>query len=440
MSESSEFSGYFGMESGDSVESQLVTENIIGTGATCTVYRVRKDGVQVALKRLKPELRLNAAFVAAYRKEFEIGIRLRHDALPVFKRFRADQHEVYIIEDFIDGVNLKDFLSAEDGKKYFRKEENVNIFLNQLLDVVTYLHRSGVIHCDLKPENIMLRHSDRAVMLIDLDKAYCDTHNLTHGGTRGMSDPLPPTDKPTASKDFAAIGRIAELICGGEKQTSRKYRRFCNFCAKSGITADELRRVLQSSRQILRTFTEIAISCVGVILLLTLVFFRNGKMQVSESGKELKATSIDAEANILGTDESYAYESERFVGYPTMTESEKLSTIKLKSTYPTEMSHDFDIRMAEYIKAAEEALTYLRSGNISEEGLQQIATKLESLWSSSYNGMLDDYRKHCPDASEAEIYQAVITASGSSKAFRVMNAYTKELLDTIRTRSEIAGL
>lgn len=441
MSETSEFSGDFGLESHDSVESQLGPENICGTGATCTVYRIRQDGVLVALKRLNSDLRHNSALIAAYRKEFEIGRKLRHEGLPVFRKLRADQQDVYIIEDFIDGVNLQDFLSSEDGKAYFQKEKNVSQFLSQLLDVVTYLHRSGIIHCDLKPENIMLRHTDRAAMLIDLDKAYCDTHDLTHGGTPGISDPLQPEVKPTAAKDFAAIGRIAELISDPGKWHNRKFRRFRNLCNNPDVSTEQLQQALKASANKSWTVTGIVIACIAIITLASVVFlnnvvFINNKERSVEGEENLKINSDPIEPNSSGVDESSRGVSEPSILTQPQEDSALSQDSKVKSPRPTAEISDFDTRMTNFIKTAEAGLASLRSGNLPDEALQQLAGKLETLWTSSYNKMLDDYRQNHPDASEAEVYQAVINASGSSKALRIMNAVNNEMLDTLRERSK----
>lgn len=439
MSGTSEFSGDFGLESHDAVESQLVTENICGKGATCTVYRIRQDGVQVALKRLNSESRHNSALISAYRKEYEIGRRLRHDGLPVFRKLRADQHEVYIIEDFIDGIDLEAFLASDEGMVYFQKEKNVSQFLLQLLDVVTYLHRSGIIHCDLKPANIMFRHTDRAVMLIDLDKAYCDTHDLTHGGTPGISDPLQTALKPTAAKDLAAIGRIVELISDRGIRLNRKFRRFRNLCKNPAVSSEELQQALKHSGN--KSWTVAGIVTAGVLFIaLASVISQNKKERLNESEEDLITNTDSIQANFSIFDVSSQGESEEKVFTQPIEKPALTSESNVKLTGPSEELSDFDIRMADYIKTAEAGLVSLRSGNLRAEELQQLAVNLETLWSSRYNKMLEDYRKQYPDASEAEVYQAVINASGSSKAFRIMNAVNMELLDTIRARSKAISL
>lgn len=71
--------------------------NVCGESASCVVYRMRLDGAQVAVKRLKQGYRANPLYVAAYEKEYQIGRQLKHDALPVYREFHEDKDELYII-------------------------------------------------------------------------------------------------------------------------------------------------------------------------------------------------------------------------------------------------------------------------------------------------------------------------------------------------------
>ncbi len=140
----------------DLVRNSFTDKNICGESTSCIVYHTRWQGLRVAVKRLKAEYRTDPRYVESYRKEYQLGRQLKHDALPVYREMHEDANEVYIVMDFIDGVSLKGFLASDDGPEYFSSLDNLKRFLTQLLGVVAYLHRSGIIHCDIKPANIML--------------------------------------------------------------------------------------------------------------------------------------------------------------------------------------------------------------------------------------------------------------------------------------------
>ncbi len=159
----SDFGSGFSENNLDSVTVGFTDQNICGEGASCIVYRMRLSGLLVAVKRLREEYRTDPSYIASYRKEFQIGQRLKHDALPVYRDFHEDIKNVYIVMDYVDGISIEEFIKTAEGVKYFSSAENVRRFLKELLNVMGYLHRCGVIHCDLKPANIMLRHIDRGV-------------------------------------------------------------------------------------------------------------------------------------------------------------------------------------------------------------------------------------------------------------------------------------
>ncbi len=246
----------------DSILNGFIDENICGESASCIVYRMHWQGWRVAVKRLRAEYRTTPEYVAAYRKEYQLGQQLKHDGLPIYRDFHKGSDEVYIVMDFIDGISLSDFLETDTGQVYFSFAENVKRFLTQLLDVVSYLHRSGMIHCDIKPANIMLRHSDRSVMMLDLDKCYTDSLNRTHGGTAILCNPLAGGETPTTAKDFIAIGNLIDYIAERvPKSTARRFRKFRDACRSKDATDERLSQVLRyRSKSYLWAIGVIAIS------------------------------------------------------------------------------------------------------------------------------------------------------------------------------------
>lgn len=429
---SSEFGPQFVAVSQESVEAQFIAENICGEGAGCVVYRVRLDGLLVAVKRLSDRHRLNAAFIAAYRKEFEIGRRLRHMALPVYRELRADARDVYIVMDFIDGATLDDFLDTSRGKDYFRDDENLRNFLSRTLDVLAYLHRSGVVHCDLKPANLMLRHSDCSVILIDFDKAYCDTHDLTHGGTPGMSDAVTGQSKPMATKDFAALGRVMDVLLSRDNRSvPRRFRRFRKLCDQPGITADKLKNALEASA---KKTTNIVVTVAALIVSVMAVyglFFqeRNALPDSREGAKEynnVAQTAPDTAETVITPDKAVTAPDE-IVNAP-----ETGSSVVGRDNRVDNI--DFDGRMERYVKETVSARAALRSGKLTDTEIQDMTQRTSDLYLQTYERIIEDYRKMHPTASETDVYRDVIAAAGSSRAFKIMQSFSKELVDTINSR------
>ena len=177
-------------------------------GGTCQCFRVRLYGRLHFLKKLKPELRTDPRYVAALRKEFETGYRLDHPHLVRFVSATDDS----ILMDYVDGETLDKFIDHHPD--YFKKKENADRMVMQLLDVVGYLHQNQIVHLDLKPSNILVTRIGRDVKLIDLGFSYTDSHTDTMGYTAGYAAPeqFNGSSLPDARTDIYAIGKVLQQL------------------------------------------------------------------------------------------------------------------------------------------------------------------------------------------------------------------------------------
>lgn len=192
-------------------------------GSTCDVYRTRWQRREVLVKRLKEELRSKPLYLDALDKEFDIGVRLRHRSLPEYREFHRD----YIVMDYIDGLTLAEMIRRDDP--WLRDERNIVKMLRELVDVVDYLHCQGVVHCDIKPDNIMITARGRNLVLIDFDKSYTDALNDTSGHPAMYG--LPMDQAGSISMDFNGIGMVVErlkaAVEGFRFSRSRRFLRAC---------------------------------------------------------------------------------------------------------------------------------------------------------------------------------------------------------------------
>lgn len=177
-------------------------------GSTCDGFRVRLYGKMYFMKRLKPAFASDPLYRAILQKEFETGFTLEHPGLVRY----VSRGEDYIIMEYVEGETLEAFLASHPG--YFQKMENADRFLQQLLDVVGYLHAHQVLHIDLKPQNILLTDIGHDVRIIDFGFCYTDGFSDTTGRTDFYAAPEQKEEDGKADErtDIYAIGKILQQL------------------------------------------------------------------------------------------------------------------------------------------------------------------------------------------------------------------------------------
>lgn len=190
------------------------------------IYLAEKSGKRIVLKAPSDN---DAKSLALLQREWDLSIGLSHPSLAYcFAYEETSPVGPCIAREYVDGRSLSDWLgenpSLEQRKKVFA----------QLLSVMEYLHKKGVIHNDLSPSNILVSRADNALKLIDLGFADNDMqlmHSL--GGTRNYSSPeLLAGQKVDARSDIWSLGAIMREMFPG------RYRR---IAAKAMRPEPELR-------------------------------------------------------------------------------------------------------------------------------------------------------------------------------------------------------
>src|SRR5215216_4030205 len=133
-------------------------ERLLGQGGMGAVYLATHLGTErfVALKLIAPQFMRNEEFVERFKREARAAGRLRHPNVVDVTDFgfaRAGGESVaYLVMEYLDGCTLGDVL-AEEGR--LPLDWAVDI-LEQVCSAVHEAHQQGVVHRDLKPDNIWL--------------------------------------------------------------------------------------------------------------------------------------------------------------------------------------------------------------------------------------------------------------------------------------------
>ena len=153
----------------------------IGHGGMATVYRARDSSLDrfVALKVLHPHLQRTSEARARFTREAKSVAKLRHPhILEIYDYSGESSDETYIAAELLTGPTLKEFVLRQ---KDLPPEIAAAIAL-QLAEALSEAHAKGIIHRDVKPENVMI-HEDRCIKLTDFGIAHMvDTHTFTATG------------------------------------------------------------------------------------------------------------------------------------------------------------------------------------------------------------------------------------------------------------------
>ena len=169
------------MTSGTIVGHRYRILEVIGTGGMAHVYRAMNLSSRkiVAIKVLKDEFRNDAEFLRRFEREARAVLHLSHEN--IVRAFDVGEADglPYIVLEFVDGRTLKDIID-ENGPMPSRIAVALVV---QVLDALGAAHAAGIIHRDVKPQNVIVMQSGK-VKLMDFGIAReVDANTVTFTGS-----------------------------------------------------------------------------------------------------------------------------------------------------------------------------------------------------------------------------------------------------------------
>jgi formylglycine-generating enzyme required for sulfatase activity len=174
----------------------------LGQGGMAAVYRVwdMRLNAPLALKEMTPQPGLDAATLTQLRRQFEqeasVLANLSHPFLVDVTDFFEESGNDYLVMKFVEGESLDECIGREGALP----EDRVLAWADQLLDALEYCHGQGIIHRDIKPQNVIIRADGRAVLVdFGLVKLWDPDDPRTRTAMRGMGTPeyAPPEQYST---------------------------------------------------------------------------------------------------------------------------------------------------------------------------------------------------------------------------------------------------
>lgn len=208
------------------LQNNYFLRELIGSGATADVYlawdKVRIT--QLAIKVLHENLAADARFQKMFRQEAEFMRELRHPNIVRLFDFGEDKAKarnkiVFIAMEYIRGPNLRGLLS--ERKKPLSLAETSQI-LAAVCKALHFAHRSKVLHCDVKPANILIAQNERQdilekeVFLADFGISHWALQQKRGGTPAYMAPELFTGATVTEQTDIYALGvTLYEMLSGG---------------------------------------------------------------------------------------------------------------------------------------------------------------------------------------------------------------------------------
>jgi predicted Ser/Thr protein kinase len=167
---------------------QLEIIELLGQGGMGTVYKARQKHLDrlIALKVIPPEAAKEPAFAERFAREARALARLNHPNIVTVHDFGQSDGVYFLLMEFVDGLNLRQTMQTGN----LTPQEALAI-VPHICDALQYAHDQGIVHRDVKPENVLLDKAGRvkiadfglAKLLTHLPQDFTLTHSMQVMGT-----------------------------------------------------------------------------------------------------------------------------------------------------------------------------------------------------------------------------------------------------------------
>lgn len=194
------------------LSNRYLLEERLGTGGMALVYRAKDQMLErnVAIKILRETYLNDPDFQDLFRQEARAAANLSHPNLVTVHDFGLDDGRLFIVMEYVPGTHLKNMLQRRGRLPL---EETLDLMI-QACAGIGYAHRAGLVHCDIKPHNLLIT-PDRRLKVTDfgIARALASIHpdekaEVVWGSPLYFSPEQAAGNAPSPASDVYSLGVI----------------------------------------------------------------------------------------------------------------------------------------------------------------------------------------------------------------------------------------
>ena len=278
------------------------------------IFTANNHGKKVIVKALKAECADDAACKASLRQEYETTSMLDNKYIRKTIDFtNIEGLGDCIIFEYVDGKSL-----AEHVRVGTLSEKQVKSILTEVCDGLNFLHRNGLVHCNLNPENVMVSANDGHVKLIDIGvpetKQDADRELLIKEMEFVAPEIIKGEDFDSRA-DIYSIGKIMEFI--GERNISKQFHAAATHCTQFSKeqrfdTISDVRSAISKGHSFVKIIILVVVA--AIVAALAIIYVPKIRANVEKERAERRVVEFNRElekiqGELPGLCEKYALQS-----------------------------------------------------------------------------------------------------------------------------------
>ncbi|HEY9295602.1 MAG TPA: serine/threonine-protein kinase [Phormidium sp.] len=219
---------------GDLLDNRYQVIQVLSTGAFGRTYialdTLLPNSPKRIIRHLKPQE--NSRELLLFIQRFFLKETLgQHDQIPELLGFFEDDQGFYLVQELISGQLLSNLVTSNQNRSKYWIENQVIQLLREVLHILDFIHSQGIIHCDIKPNNLIKRDDNGKICLLDFGALQPIYQPESNKNQKGINFNTPPAGyvpaeqlayQPRPNSDIYALGMIAIQALTGIHPTQLK--------------------------------------------------------------------------------------------------------------------------------------------------------------------------------------------------------------------------